>query len=63
VRRLRRYLQESWSELKKVAWPTRDQVRNLTVLVFIVSAAIGVFIAFWDYIFTLVIQLITPGAV
>jgi preprotein translocase subunit SecE len=63
VRRLRRYLQESWSELKKVAWPTRDQVRNLTVLVFIVSAAIGIFIAVWDYIFTLVIQLITPGAV
>jgi preprotein translocase SecE subunit len=63
VRRLRRYLQESWSELKKVAWPTRDQVRNLTVLVFIVSAAIGIFIAFWDYIFTLVIQLVTPGAV
>jgi preprotein translocase SecE subunit len=63
VRRLRRYLQESWSELKKVAWPTRDQVRNLTVLVFIVSAAIGIFIAFWDYIFSLVIQLITPGAV
>ena len=63
MRRLRRYLQESWSELKKVAWPTRDQVRNLTVLVFIVSAAIGIFIAVWDYIFTLVIQLITPGAV
>jgi preprotein translocase SecE subunit len=63
VRRLRRYLQESWSELKKVAWPTRDQVRNLTVLVFIVSAAIGLFIAFWDYVFTLVIQLVTPGAV
>ena len=38
-------------------------MRNLTVLVFIVSAAIGIFIAFWDYIFTLVIQLITPGAV
>ena len=36
-------------------------MRNLTVLVFIVSAAIGVFIAIWDYIFTLVIQLITPG--
>ena len=62
MRRLRRYLQESWSELKKVAWPTRDQVRNLTVLVFIVSAAIGVFIAFWDFVFTEVIRLITPTA-
>jgi len=62
VRRLRRYFQESWSELKKVAWPTRDQVRNLTVLVFVVSAAIGVFIAFWDFVFTWVIQVITPAA-
>jgi preprotein translocase subunit SecE len=62
VRRLRRYLQESWSELKKVAWPTRDQVRNLTVLVFIVSAAIGIFIAFWDLVFTEVVRLITPAA-
>ena len=63
MRRLRRYLQESWSELKKVAWPTRDQVRNLTVLVFIVSAAIGIFIAFWDLVFTEVVRFITPGAV
>ena len=62
MRRLRRYLKESWSELKKVAWPTRDQVRNLTVLVFIVSAAIGVFIAFWDFVFTEVIRIITPAA-
>jgi preprotein translocase SecE subunit len=51
VTRLRRYIAESWSELKKVTWPTRVQVRNLTVLVFIISAAIGVFIAGVDYIF------------
>ena len=62
MRRFRRYLQESWSELKKVAWPTRDQVRNLTVLVFVVSAAIGVFIAACDFVFTEVVRLITPGA-
>jgi len=62
VRRLRRYFQESWSELKKVAWPTRDQVRNLTVLVFIVSAAVGAFIAAWDFIFTELVKIITPAA-
>ena len=49
--RLRRYIAESWSELKKVTWPTRLQVRNLTVLVFLISAIIGVFIAGVDYIF------------
>ena len=62
MRRLRRYILESWSELKKVAWPTRDQERNLTVLVFIVSAAIGIFIAAWDFVFTEVVRIITPAA-
>jgi preprotein translocase subunit SecE len=51
VTRLRRYVAESWSELKKVTWPTRLQVRNLTVLVFVISAAIGVFIAGVDFVF------------
>ncbi len=62
MRRIRRFLTESWSELKKVSWPTRDQVRNLTVLVFAVSAAIGAFIAACDFVFTEVVRLITPSA-
>ena len=49
--RLRRYLEEVWSELKKVAWPTRDQVRNLTVLVFAISFVIGVYITLLDTMF------------
>ena len=49
--RLRRYLEEVWSELKKVAWPTRDQVRNLTVLVFAISIVIGVYITLLDTVF------------
>ena len=49
--RLRRYLEEVWSELKKVAWPTRDQLRNLTVLVFAISIVIGVYITLLDTIF------------
>jgi preprotein translocase subunit SecE len=51
VTRLRRYVAESWSELKKVTWPTRLQVRNLTVLVFLISTIIGIFIAGVDYVF------------
>jgi preprotein translocase subunit SecE len=60
--RFRRYLQESWSELKKVSWPTRTQVRNLTVLVFAISAMVGLFIAVWDFVFIEVVRLITPSA-
>jgi preprotein translocase subunit SecE len=61
VTRIRRFLNEAWSELKKVHWPTRQQTRNLTVLVFVISAVIGVYIAFFDLIFTQVITRITPG--
>ena len=42
---------KSWSELKKVTWPTREQVRNLTVLVFVVSLVVGLYITFFDFIF------------
>jgi preprotein translocase subunit SecE len=51
VTRIRRYLDEVWSELKKVSWPTRDQVRNLTVLVFAISFVVGVYITVLDQLF------------
>ena len=49
--RIRRYFDEVWSELRKVSWPTREQVRNLTVLVFAISLVVGIYISFWDIIF------------
>ena len=49
--RIRRYFNEVWSELRKVSWPTRDQVRNLTVLVFVISFVVGVYITILDTIF------------
>jgi preprotein translocase subunit SecE len=58
VRRLRRFLEEAWSELKKVTWPTRLQVRNLTVLVFVVSFVVGLYITFWDLLFTGIVDVL-----
>jgi preprotein translocase subunit SecE len=55
IRRLRRFLEEAWSELKKVTWPTREQTRNLTVLVFVISAVVGAYIAVFDAGFKLVV--------
>jgi preprotein translocase subunit SecE len=62
VSRIRRFIDEAWSELKKVSWPTREQVRNLTVLVFVVSFAVGVYITVLDSVFTQVVaQLVKQG--
>jgi len=61
VKRFRRFLNEAWSELKKVSWPTREQVRNLTVLVFVVSFAIGVYITVLDLFFATAIGRLVNG--
>ena len=53
---MRRYLGESWSELKKVAWPTRETVIRLTLLVVAVSIAVGIYIYVLDSIFNALID-------
>jgi preprotein translocase SecE subunit len=58
VTRIRRFIQESVAELRKVSWPTLLQTRNLTVLVFTVSALVGVFVWFFDVVFKLGIGVI-----
>ena len=62
MKRIRRYFDEVWSELKKVSWPTRDQVRTLTVLVFAISFVIGLYITVLDQIFQGLLSLLTNAA-
>jgi preprotein translocase subunit SecE len=59
VTRIRRFIAEAVSELRKVSWPTFAQTRNLTVLVFAVSIAVGVFVAFWDQVFQGIIGVVS----
>jgi preprotein translocase subunit SecE len=53
---IRRYVSESWSELRKVAWPTRETVGRLTVLVIAVSIAVGVYIFVLDRVFNTLVE-------
>ena len=57
--RFRQFLKESWSELKKVTWPTRIQVRNLTILVFVISFVVGLYITVVDTGFQAVISFLS----
>ncbi len=50
-----RFGEESWSELRKVSWPTPETVIRLTVIVLIISAIVGAYIFAFDNVFTLVI--------
>ena len=51
-----RFAQESWSELRKVTWPTQEQVIRLTVLVILISALVSAYIFFFDNVFHLVVD-------
>ncbi len=62
MNRLRRFINESWSELKKVSWPNRIQVRNLTVLVFVVSFVVGLYITVADTGFDYVVRFVASLA-
>ena len=56
IGRIRIYLSEAWAELRKVAWPTRETVINLTLIVIAVSIAVGAYIAVLDLGFTRVLD-------
>ena len=58
MKRIRQFIKESWSELKKVSWPNRIQVRNLTILVFVLSFVVGLYITVADSLFNVVVQFI-----
>jgi preprotein translocase subunit SecE len=62
LERIRRFFDEAWSELKKVSWPTREQTRNLTVLVFAISLAVGLYITVLDFIFSQAVKILAGGA-
>ncbi len=47
------YLKESVAELKKVAWPTRQEALRSTGVVVGFSVVIAAFLGLVDYLFTL----------
>ena len=50
-----RYFRETWAELKKVRWPTRQEAQNLTLVVLAVTVAmaaiLGLLDAFYSWLF------------
>jgi preprotein translocase subunit SecE len=45
-------------ELKKVAWPNRQETTRLTLVVITVSLLVGLFLGGLDFIFTKIIQIV-----
>ncbi len=56
VNRITHYLKEVRAELKKVNWPSREETTKYTLGVILISAALAVFFAGLDYIFSIILE-------
>lgn len=51
IKRFRSYIVNSYEELKRVVWPTRQQAIFLSVIVLGFTVALAIYLAFFDYVF------------
>ncbi|MBE0414976.1 MAG: preprotein translocase subunit SecE [Dehalococcoidia bacterium] len=61
ISRLRGYIGEIISELRKVVWPTREETRRLTLMVIAIALAVGLFLGAIDLGFTRLVNLLLGG--
>jgi preprotein translocase subunit SecE len=52
------YIKDVRYELSKVVWPKRDEVIKLTLIVFIISGAVSIYVGGLDLVFTKVLGLV-----
>ncbi|MCX6744021.1 MAG: preprotein translocase subunit SecE [Candidatus Parcubacteria bacterium] len=56
IKKISDYIKDSIAELKKVAWPTKKQTTEYTLLVIGISLGLAIFIGVVDYILTLGVE-------
>ncbi len=54
--KIKTFLSETRAEMRKVTWPTRDELIESTKIVIIATFVITLFIGFIDQILTLIIR-------
>lgn len=52
------FIQEVRAELKRVVWPSREQITRLTLSVVVISIIVSAIIGAFDYLFTTITQYI-----
>ncbi len=56
------FIRDTYAELKKVVWPTKEQTLHLSTIVIIGASAVGVVLGAIDWVFTQVVrQFLVPG--
>ncbi|MDH5185463.1 MAG: preprotein translocase subunit SecE [candidate division WOR-3 bacterium] len=56
--RIRKYIMEVISELKRVSWVKRKELIGTTVVVIILSLILAIYIGIFDFIFSRILHLV-----
>lgn len=56
-----RYVNDTRAELGRVTWPTREETKNLTLVIVTVTVAMAIFLGTLDYLFQVVVAGIIIG--
>jgi len=54
--RIFQYVRETRAELRKVAWPSREEALRLTSIVVVTVLAMSAFLGIVDYVFTQIVR-------
>jgi len=50
------YIRDTKGEMKHVSWPTKSQAIGYTAIVLVLSIVLSIYLGFFDFIFTRVID-------
>jgi preprotein translocase subunit SecE len=56
--KIKKFLKEVLAELRKVTWPTKEELIGSTIVTVVVSLVVAVFIGIVDRVLTIIIQMI-----
>ncbi len=59
--KIKKFLKEVLAELRKVTWPTKDELIGSTIVTIVVSLIVALFIGIVDRILSLVVRAIFGG--
>ncbi len=56
MEKITKFLKEVQAELKKVTWPTKEELTGSTIVVIVVSVIVAIFIGIVDRILTFIVS-------
>ena len=58
MKKIQKFFKEVVSEMRKVSWPNKHDIKEGTVVVIIMSAMVGVFLSIIDFIFSKIVDFV-----